>query len=59
MTPQLQRFMGAAVVATSLTFGALGSAQAADDTIEFGWTAWADAEFVTKMAKQLIEDRTD
>lgn len=59
MTPQFKRAMGAAVMVVSLTFGALSSAQAADDTIEFGWTAWADAEFVTKMAKQLIEARTD
>ena len=46
-------------MAASLTFGAMGSAQAADDTIEFGWTAWSDAEFITKLAKQVIEEHTD
>lgn len=36
-----------------------GGAQAQDDTIEFGWTAWSDAEFVTKLAARLINDNTD
>ncbi|RJS91224.1 glycine betaine ABC transporter substrate-binding protein [Salinisphaera sp. Q1T1-3] len=37
-----------------------GSAQAASDkTVTIGWTAWSDAEFVTKLAKTLIEQRTD
>lgn len=33
------------------------SAQAQDDTIQIGWTAWADAEFVTKLAAQILEER--
>jgi glycine betaine/proline transport system substrate-binding protein len=33
-----------------------GTAQAAD-TIKIGWTAWSDAEFVTKLAKKIMEDQ--
>lgn len=54
-----KHWLGTAAMAAGLTFGALGSAQAADDTIEFGWTAWSDAEFITKLAKQVIEENTD
>jgi glycine betaine/proline transport system substrate-binding protein len=28
-----------------------------DKTIRIGWTAWADAEFVTKLARRLLQDR--
>ncbi|KAA0578627.1 glycine betaine ABC transporter substrate-binding protein [Azospirillum sp. Sh1] len=41
--------LGAAVVAAP--------AQAADKSINIGWTAWADAEAVTKLAKRVIEER--
>ena len=34
----------------------LGTA-AANDTIKIGWTAWSDAEFVTKLTKRLLEER--
>ncbi|MES1928457.1 glycine betaine/proline transport system substrate-binding protein [Salinisphaera dokdonensis CL-ES53] len=54
-----KQWLGTAAIAAGLTVGTLGCAQAADDTIEFGWTAWSDAEFVTKLAKQLIEEHTD
>lgn len=27
-----------------------------DDPIQIGWTAWSDAEFVTKLAERVIED---
>ncbi len=27
------------------------------DTVRIGWTAWSDAEFITKLAAQVIEDR--
>jgi glycine betaine/proline transport system substrate-binding protein len=36
---------------------ALGTAVAADKTVKIGWTAWSDAEFVTKLAKRILEDR--
>lgn len=32
-------------------------AQAAEKSINIGWTAWADAEAVTKLAKRVIEER--
>ena len=34
----------------------LGSAMAAEKTVKIGWTAWSDAEFVTKLAKRILED---
>lgn len=36
-----------------------GGASAQDNTIDIGWTAWSDAEFVSKLAAQLINERTD
>ncbi|MES1924667.1 glycine betaine ABC transporter substrate-binding protein [Salinisphaera sp. T31B1] len=59
MTHRIKRVFGIAAMAAGLVMGSMGSAQAADDTIEFGWTAWSDAEFVTKLAKTLIEEHTD
>ncbi len=41
-----------AVIAAGLT---AGSAQAQDVTI--GWTAWSDAEFVTRLAERILEER--
>ena len=43
----------------ALGLAVAGGANAQDDTIEFGWTAWSDAEFVTKLAARLINDNTD
>jgi glycine betaine/proline transport system substrate-binding protein len=34
----------------------LSTAVAAEKTIKIGWTAWSDAEFVTKLAKRILED---
>jgi len=48
-----------AVMIVCFAVGANGCAPVADDTIEFGWTAWSDAEFVARLAKRLIEDNTD
>lgn len=33
------------------------SVPAAGKTMRIGWTAWADAEFVTKLARRLLQDR--
>lgn len=46
-------------VGTVLAVGMLsGTANAQEDkSIEIGWTAWADAEAVTKLAKSVLEDR--
>jgi glycine betaine/proline transport system substrate-binding protein len=36
----------------------LGSGTAvAKETIKIGWTAWSDAEFVTKLAERILEER--
>jgi glycine betaine/proline transport system substrate-binding protein len=45
-------------LAAALTTGLAGTPQAQEEKqpIKIGWTAWADAEFVTKLAKKLIED---
>lgn len=40
----------------ALTLGA-GANAMAQDPIKIGWTAWSDAEFVTKLAARVIEDR--
>lgn len=58
---RMKTFVAAAVTGATIAMGGVGSAQAASgsDTITFGWTAWADAKFVTNLAKTLIEQRTD
>lgn len=40
----------------TLTFG-LSAHAMAQEPIKIGWTAWSDAEFVTKLASRIIEDR--
>lgn len=47
------------LVTGALGMALAGGAQAQDDTIEIGWTAWSDAEFVTKLASRLINENTD
>ncbi|MGQ9364924.1 glycine betaine ABC transporter substrate-binding protein [Azospirillum sp. ST 5-10] len=46
--------LSAAALATGLL---VGTASAADTTVKIGWTAWSDAEAVTKLAAKLIEER--
>jgi glycine betaine/proline transport system substrate-binding protein len=41
-----------------LSLGLIAPASA-KETIKIGWTAWSDAEFVTKLAARLLEDRLD
>lgn len=43
-------------ITATLALGLATSAMA-QDSIKIGWTAWSDAEFVTKLAKRIIEDR--
>lgn len=43
----------------ALGLAVAGGATAQDDTVELGWTAWSDAEFVTKLTARLIDERTD
>ena len=54
----MPRFVKLIALPLALVLGA-GTAQAADKTITFGWTAWSDAEFVTKLAKKVIEENYD
>ncbi len=46
------RAAGAALLITPL-------AATAGQEVRIGWTAWADAEFVTRVAEQLLEERFD
>src|SRR5687767_15798899 len=49
----------ATMAAAALAFGlAAGSAAAqVEKKVNIGWTAWSDAEAVTKLAKEILEDR--
>ena len=44
------------VAALVLTLGAAPGGEAAD-AVRIGWTAWADAEFVTRLARRILEQR--
>ncbi|BAZ93092.1 proline/glycine betaine ABC transporter substrate-binding protein [Thiohalobacter thiocyanaticus] len=43
------------LLAVTLMLGLAGTAQA-EKEIRIGWTAWSDAEFVTKLAARILED---
>lgn len=53
----LRRTFGVFLAAAVAMGVALGPALAADKAINIGWTAWSDAEAVTKLAKRIIEER--
>src|SRR5699024_4284599 len=59
MFKQVRKSLGVVGLSAALAVGAAIPASAADDTIEFGWTSWADAEFVTKLARDIIEENFD
>ncbi|MDZ7805324.1 glycine betaine ABC transporter substrate-binding protein [Thiohalophilus sp.] len=46
------------LLVTVLTLGFSGGALA-QDKVKIGWTAWSDAEFVTKLATRILEERMD
>lgn len=46
------------VAAIGLAFGAVSTAYG-QDKVRIGWTAWSDAEFVTKLAQRILEERMD
>ena len=46
------KWLTAAVLALGLAAHA-----SAEKTVKIGWTAWSDAEFVTKLAKRILEDK--
>ncbi|MFB4203182.1 hypothetical protein KBTX_00836 [wastewater metagenome] len=48
------------VLSAVLGLGMVTGAQAqSNEPVRIGWTAWSDAEFVTKLASNLIENRLD
>lgn len=51
---RLKSFAVASLIAVACLLGNVATAAPAK-TITFGWTAWSDAEFVTKLAKDLIQ----
>jgi glycine betaine/proline transport system substrate-binding protein len=50
------RIFGQLLLVLILIFG-LASTALAKEPIKIGWTAWSDAELVTKLAKRILEDR--
>jgi glycine betaine/proline transport system substrate-binding protein len=50
------RHLSRLLIAAVLVIG-LAAPAAAKETIKIGWTAWSDAEFVTKLAARILEDR--
>ncbi|MCG6861091.1 MAG: glycine betaine ABC transporter substrate-binding protein [Chromatiaceae bacterium] len=52
----LTKILGKLLIVALLTLG-LGSSALAKETIKIGWTAWSDAEFVTKLAQRILEER--
>jgi len=49
--------VAAAAVAMTIAAGSAAAADKTDKKINIGWTAWSDAEAVTKLAKKVLEDR--
>ncbi len=52
-------FSKAAVTGAATGIAISMASAAAAEPIKIGWTAWSDAEAVTKMAQQIIEERLD
>ncbi len=58
MLKSLASFGATLTLAASVAFGASTAAVAQDaKPVKIGWAAWSDAEFVTKLAAKLIEDK--
>jgi len=55
----LNRFVGATAAIFVMVTLAAQPGVAAKEPIKIGWTAWSDAEAVTKLAKKVIETRLD
>lgn len=45
--------------ALALTFSAANAQAQNGETIQIGWTAWSDAEFITKLTARVLEERMD
>jgi glycine betaine/proline transport system substrate-binding protein len=54
---RVRKTLAVGMVAALMGVGA--NTAAAEEPIEIGWTAWSDAEFVTKLAQTLLEERMD
>ncbi len=50
------RVLGKLLFAAVLILG-INAPAVAKETIKIGWTAWSDAELVTKLAKRILEER--
>jgi len=63
MRQRMTKLIATPIIAATLALAGLGAAQADDHggmkSVEIGWTAWSDAEFVTKLAKKVIEANYD
>jgi glycine betaine/proline transport system substrate-binding protein len=55
----LSAIVMACAIATAGVAGIGAPARAAEKSVTIGWTAWSDAEFVTKLTKRILEDRMD
>lgn len=54
---KMTRLLRTTILSLIVMLGTVTTVQAAKKpTITFGWTAWSDAEFVTKLAKKLIQE---
>ncbi|NBC31738.1 MAG: glycine/betaine ABC transporter substrate-binding protein [Alphaproteobacteria bacterium] len=51
------RTISRATALGAILAGGLVAAPAAAQDVTIGWTAWSDAEFVTKLAERILEDR--
>src|SRR5699024_8692384 len=59
MLKHVRKTVGLAGLSAALVFGAAGTAMAASDTINLGYTNWVGAEFNTKLAQLTIEKNFD
>lgn len=59
MLKTLSNTLVALAAAATLALASTGALAGPDKKVNIGWTAWSDAEAVTKLAKKLIEERLD
>ena len=53
----MKRWAAALVLCAAALGGAPAGAQTPPKKINIGWTAWSDAEAVTKLAQKVVKDR--
>ncbi|WP_298380286.1 glycine betaine ABC transporter substrate-binding protein [Azospirillum sp.] len=59
MLKTLSNTLVALAASATLALASTGALAGSDKKVNIGWTAWSDAEAVTKLAKKLIEERLD